>query len=166
MPPLTQEQIHQVVARHSLLVYRLAYARTGTRHDADDVYQEVFLRYIGAAPAFRDAEHEKAWFIRVTVNVCRNFWKSAWRRRTVALTEGTGPAADPLAEAEDGLKEALNDLPPRSRTVIHLHYEENMTAEEIAGALHMTAPAVRMLLSRARKKLKASLNGKEACVHA
>ncbi len=166
MDPQVREIIQSVIERHSLMVYRLAYVRTGTRHDADDIYQEVFLRYISASPSFTCPEHEKAWFIRVTVNVSRNFMKSAWRKRTVTLTEETGYMEDLYPGSASGLKEALAALPEKNRTVIHLHYFENMTAEEIAGVLHLTAPAVRMMLSRTRKKLKATINGEEACAHA
>lgn len=166
MEPQAREIIPSVIERHSLMVYRLAYVRAGTRHDADDIYQEVFLRYISASPTFTCPEHKKAWFIRVTVNVSRNLLKSAWRKRTVPLTEEVGYMEDLFSLSANGLKEALAALPEKSRTVIHLYYFENMTAEEIGGALHLTAPAVRMMLSRARKKLKATLNGEEACAHA
>lgn len=166
MDPQAREIIQSVIERHSLMVYRLAYVRAGTRHDADDIYQEVFLRYISSSPSFKCPEHEKAWFIRVTVNVSRNFLKSVWRKRTVTLTEEAGYMEDLYSGCTSGLKEALAALPEKSRTVIHLHYFENMTAEEIAGALHMNAPAVRMMLSRARKKLKATLDTEEACAHA
>jgi RNA polymerase sigma-70 factor (ECF subfamily) len=166
MEPQAREIIQSVIERHSLMVYRLAYVRTGTRHDADDIYQEVFLRYITASPAFTCPEHEKAWFIRVTVNVSRNFLKSAWRKRTVTLTEEAGYMEDMFPGSASGLKEALSALPEKSRMVIHLHYYENMTAEEIAAALHLTAPAVRMILSRARKKLKKTLRKEEAFAHA
>jgi RNA polymerase sigma-70 factor (ECF subfamily) len=166
METQTREIIQSVIERHSLMVYRLAYVRAGTRHDADDIYQEVFLRYISASPTFKCPEHEKAWFIRVTVNVSRNFLKSAWRKRAVTLTEEAGYMEDLIPGSASELREALAALPEKSRTVIHLHYFENMTAEEIAGALHLTAPAVRMILSRTRKQLKATLDGEEVCVHA
>lgn len=56
------------VRRYADTVYRLAYARTGSREDAEDVFQEVFLRYVRKKPTFKDEEHRKAWLIRVTVN--------------------------------------------------------------------------------------------------
>ena len=164
-PPQTEMHVQEIIRRHSLMVYRLAYARTGSRHDADDIYQEVFLRYVSASPAFASEEHEKAWFIRVTVNLCSNFLKSAWRKRTVGLTDGAGFMDDiPLEEYGD-LKAALQKLPVKSRAVIHLFYYENMAAEDIAKALAMPASSVRVMLSRTRRKLKTCLTGEEALQH-
>ena len=71
------------------MVYRIAYARTRSRFDADDIYQEVFLRMYKSAPVFNDAEHEKAWLIRASVNASVNLLKSAWRRLTVSQTAET-----------------------------------------------------------------------------
>lgn len=151
-----------LIDRHSLLVYRLAYVRTGNRYDADDIYQEVFLRCVNAKPQFRDEEHERAFLIRVTVNVSRNLLKSAWRRRSVPLFDQAGYMQDlPLHGEFDDLKDALQKLPKKRRTIIHLHYYENMTAEEIGKALHMPASSVRVDLSRTRAKLRIMLIGEE-----
>ena len=65
-----------VVACYGAMVYRLAYARLQNRHDADDIFQEVFLRYVRRGPVFASYEHGKAWFLRVTINCCKNFWMS------------------------------------------------------------------------------------------
>lgn len=66
----------EVVRRYADTVYRLAYARTGSRADAEDVFQEVFLRYVQKKPVFHDEEHRKAWLIRVTVNVSKSLMAS------------------------------------------------------------------------------------------
>ena len=79
------DSIHEIISTYSGLVYRLACARTGQRADAEDVFQEVFLRYVAARPDFHDAEHAKAWMIRTTVNVSINLLKSAWRRLCVPV---------------------------------------------------------------------------------
>jgi RNA polymerase sigma-70 factor, ECF subfamily len=157
------DSYQELIDRHSLLVYRLAYMRTGNKYDADDIYQEVFLRCVSAKPQFRDEEHERAYLIRVTVNVSKNLLKSAWHRRTAPLLNQEGYMQDQSLHGEcDDLKAALQALPKKSRTIIHLHYFENMTAEEIAKALHMPASSVRVDLSRTRRKLKIKLMGEEA----
>ena len=56
------------VRRWGPAVYRMAYAMVRSRHDADDVFQEVFLRFHRSAPQFESEEHRKAWLLRVTVN--------------------------------------------------------------------------------------------------
>lgn len=66
-----QSNDESVIRQYSGLVYRLAYARAGSRQDADEIYQEVFLRYLKKHPNLENETHAKAWFIRVTVN-CAN----------------------------------------------------------------------------------------------
>ena len=75
------------VERYGTMVYRLAYAQLHSRQDADDVFQEVFLRYHRAAPAFEGEEHRKAWLLRVTANCARSLAVAPWRKRHVALED-------------------------------------------------------------------------------
>lgn len=57
------DSVENVIQFYSGMVYRLAFARTGTKYDADEIFQEVFLRYIKKRPKFNDEEHRKAWLI-------------------------------------------------------------------------------------------------------
>ncbi len=84
---LAEESAGAVIEKYSNMVYRLAYARTGSRHDADDIYQEVFLRYFRRKPVFDSEEHRKAWLLRVTVNCSNSFLSAPWQRRTMGLPE-------------------------------------------------------------------------------
>ena len=59
-------------------IFRLAYARTGNRADAEDVMQETFLRLLRARPEFADRAHARAWLLRVAAN-CANDWFRAPR---------------------------------------------------------------------------------------
>ncbi len=149
-----EEQMKRVIALHGPMVYQLAVAQLRNRTDADDIYQEVFLRYLRAEPTFADTEHQKAWFIRVTVNCCKDLLKRACRR-DLPLTERE-PA--PEKEQED-LWEALYKLPEQQRLLIHLHYYEGYKAEEIGRILGMNPSTVRTGLKRARNKLKNILEG-------
>lgn len=142
----------EAVERYSDTVYRLAFSQMKCRSDADDVYQEVFLRYFHKRPAFASEEHRKAWFLRVTLNCCKKQWSSSWRRRTVPLEEGDG-FVFPEPEETD-LREQLLRLPARYRAVLHLFYYEDMTVEETARALGRKPATVRTQLTRARRLLK------------
>lgn len=75
-------QAEETVRRYSDMVYRLAFARTGNTADAEDVYQEVFLRYLRSDPQFTSEEHRKAWLLRVTINCAKKLHAAPWRRRT------------------------------------------------------------------------------------
>ena len=68
-------QAEETVRRYSDMVYRLAFARTGNTADAEDVYQEVFLRYLRSDPQFTSEEHRKAWLLRVTINCAKSFMR-------------------------------------------------------------------------------------------
>jgi RNA polymerase sigma-70 factor (ECF subfamily) len=132
------------------MVYRLAFFQMKNKNDADDVFQDVFFRYIRKKPHFDSTEHEKAWFIRVTINCCKNMYSSAWRRRTVPLDE-TIPYID--EEQTDILRE-LQKLPKKYIAVIHLFYYEDMSIDEISKAIGKSPSAVKMRLMRARNMLK------------
>ena len=140
----------EVFLQYRDTVYRLALARTGSIHNAEDVLQDVFLRYVRSAPLFLDEEHRKAWLLRVTVNCCSSLLGSAWRRHTVPMDENMG--ARPKEQSE--LWYILQSLSPTHRTVIHLFYYEGRSVREIAEILSLSESAVKVRLHRARSKLR------------
>ena len=137
------------VEQYGTMVYRLAYAQLRSRHDADDVFQEVFLRYHRAAPPFESEEYRKAWLLRVTANCANSLAASPWRKRSVPL-EDVYAYSD---QEESGLDAALAQLPAKYRSVIHLYYYEGYSTEEIARILGRRASTVRAQLTRARQTL-------------
>lgn len=95
---LTPVPDEAIIRQHADMVYRLAYAQTRSKSDADDIFQEVFLRYIQRKPDFVSEEHCKAWFLRVTVNCAKKHWESWWFRHTAPLEESI-PFQDPITTA-------------------------------------------------------------------
>ena len=150
------EWISLAMERYLDMVYRLAYARTGSKHDAEDVSQEVMLKLVKNASQIESEAHLKAWLIRVTVNQSNNLFRSAWRRLTAPLEEGLARVQE-VPEGDGRLEEALEKLSVNLRTVVHLHYYEEMSIGEIANAIGVRPDAVKMRLSRARKILKQQL---------
>ncbi|MDE6155397.1 MAG: RNA polymerase sigma factor, partial [Eubacterium sp.] len=59
-----------------VMLYKIAFLYTGSRDDSEDILQEVFMKYLYKSPSFKDDNHEKAWLIRVTKNMCIDFKKS------------------------------------------------------------------------------------------
>lgn len=149
-PLCMNDYTEKVIRYYSDMVYRLAFARTGTTHDADDVFQEVFFRYVKKQPVFQDEEHRKAWLIRVTINCSNNFWNSSWRKKTQKLTDAI------VFETEEtrDLYVELQQLPLKYREVIHLFYYENMSLEEISRTLNRKNSTIRAQLTRARSILR------------
>lgn len=154
------EQVSEMINRNSDMVYRLAFSMVKSVQDAEDVHQEVFIRYIRTNPLFESREHERAWFIRVTTNLCKNLWKSAWRQKMVSMDsleetqDGNAYVQQSLNEEEELLVETVKRLPFKYRVVVHLFYYEEMSLEEIAEALNLKSSNVRTRLTRARKMLR------------
>ena len=139
-----------IIKRNSNMVYKLAFSQMKNKDDADDVYQDVFCRYIKKKQIFESAEHEKAWFIRVTLNCCKTAMKSFWKTKTSELDENIEVS---YVDKKD-LSEALMKLPKRYNAVLHLFYYEDLSVDEIARTLEISNSNVRMLLTRARRALK------------
>ena len=152
---MTDKTPEQLVRAYGDMVYRLAYAQTRSRHDADDIFQEVFLRVVQRRPSFDSEAHEKAWLIRVTLNCLKSHWRAAWRRHDVPLDDRI-PCPAP---EERALDDALRRLSPKARTAVHLFYFEGYTAEEIARMGGEKPSAVRTRLTRARAQLRDLLKG-------
>lgn len=148
----TNDTAARIVKKHAETVYRVAFARTGSRADAEDIMQEVFLRFIRRAPVFESAEHEKAWFIRAAINCSNTLLGSAWRRRTVPYCDSTGGTCH--TESAGRATEAVAKLPENMRIVVHLFYYEDLPVAKIAEITGKTQVSVKTTLSRARKKLK------------
>jgi RNA polymerase sigma-70 factor (ECF subfamily) len=138
------------------MVYRLAFSQVGDKSNADDVFQEVFLRLHKSAVNFNDEQHIKAWLIRVTINESKRFLTSFWQRKVVELSE---TLSYELPEQSDDVINAVKSLPPKYAVVIHLFYYEEMSIREISKALKVKEPTVRSQLSRAREMLKPLLGG-------
>ncbi|MBQ8088115.1 MAG: RNA polymerase sigma factor [Clostridia bacterium] len=151
----TDQEIRLVVDRYAPMVYRLAYARTHSHTDAEDISQEVFLSLIRSNPDFEAEENRKAWLLRVTVNKANSLWRSSWRRRVQLSDAPLGEQAEPTAD--EALQNALDALLPQERTLIHLFYYEGYPSEEIAHMLGWKHATVRTRLFRARKRLKAQM---------
>lgn len=132
----------------------------------DDIHQEVFVRYICKQPKFESEEHEKAWFLRVTINLSKNWWKTAWRQKVVSMSEladagegretheGMGDGFTEKAAENEMLIETVKQLPKKYRIVIHLFYFEELSIEEISNVLQLKQSTVRTHLTRARQRLQ------------
>lgn len=140
-------------------VYRLAFSQLQNKADAEDVFQEAFLRYVEKAPQFQDEEHERAWLLRVTLNCCKDVFRSPFRKHRAQLEEAENlPVWDP---EEEQLLERLQKLSKKDRAVLHLFYWEDLTTEQVAKAVGCSPAAARQRLSRAREKLRRELDKEE-----
>lgn len=151
----TDVYINDVLTKYSNMVFRLALSRTKNKSDAEDIFQEVFLRLINKNPIFENEEHEKAWLIKVTVNCSRKLFTSSWFRRTVPLAQ---ELKFETKEKSD-VYYAVLDLPLKYRTVIHLFYYEDLSITQIGKVLSANESTIKSQLLRARQMLKPVLKG-------
>ena len=149
--------IKVILKNYSDMVYRLAFSRLKNKADAEDVFQEVFVKYIKSDKTFETDEHIKAWLIRVTVNCCKKLKKTAWFRYTVPLEEWSTELKNKDEYEKSEVYYAVMELPPKYRTIIHLFYYEDMQINEISSVLNMKKSTVLSQLHRARNMLRKKL---------
>lgn len=159
-----KEKILECYQQYKDMIYKLAWAYCKDKYQAEDAFQEVFFRYMKYHPRFKSAEHEKAWFIRITINVCKNLLRSKWNSDMMQLQEWDADEAFPREsnDAFDALKEAVLDLPEKYRIPIHLYYYEEYSVREIAQILRKSESTIQTQLQRGREKIKKRLEGSES----
>ena len=152
---MEQAQMAEIYDRLHDSVYRTALTYCRNVPDAEDIMHDVFLARFGREGTFPDAETEKAWMLRVTINRCKDLLKSSRRTRHVPLEEAETVCIENEAERE--VYEAVNALPVRYRMVVHLYYFEGYTVKEIGELTGTSESAVQTQLYRARKLLRTAL---------
>lgn len=142
--------LEENINKYKDMVYRLAFTYLKNSHDAEDITQEVFLKYVTLDKIFQSDEHLKSWLITVTINHCKNLLKSSWFKKTQPLDENIQFEQ----QKNSNLYHAVMTLSKDYRTVIYLFYYEDYSTKEIASMLGKNESTIRSHLARARKKLK------------
>ena len=160
---MDRARFESVAEKYLDSVYRAAVNYCKNADDAADAVQNAFFKLMTTDKVFEDDEHVHRWLIRVTINECKGFWRSFWRRNVISLdalhdenennpvfcqTDDHGSIS--LAE----IWNAVTALPAKYSIVLHLHYHEGYTVEEIAEILGLTPSNVLIRLHRGRTKLK------------
>lgn len=153
-----EQEVNRAVEEYSNMIRRLCMIHLKNYSDTEDIFQTVFLKYVLSSVVFENKEHEKAWFIRVTINACKDLLKSFFRSRVTSLDEVLEQAADMQEESREVLEVVLS-LPSKYREVVYLHYYEGYTASEIGRLLKKNVNTVYTLLTRSRQMLREKLGG-------
>ena len=155
----SEHEANLAIEKYSDMVKRICFLHLKNEFDTEDIFQNVFIKYLVYEGEFENAEHEKAWFAHVTINLCKDFLKSAFRKNTVSmeyLSENTPAAQD---EEKREVLRAVLSLPDKYKNAVYLHYYEGYTAGEIGKIIGKKENSVYTLLARAREKLKKILGG-------
>jgi len=149
--------MEEIIKRSENKMFRTALAIMGGKADAEDIVQDVFVKLFEKQPSFESPEHETAWLIRVTVNLCKSRLRSHWWKKSVPLLDDYPAQND---EQQDIIHTVLS-LPSKYRIVIHLFYYEGYSTKEIAEITKQKESTVREQLTRARRMLKIFLEGEQ-----
>lgn len=154
----SEQEVTRAIERYSDTVRRLCMIYLKNYADTEDIFQTVFLKYVLSSISFENDEHEKAWFIRVTINACKDLLKNFFRRHAVSLDEVIEQPAVLSPDYRD-VWEAVFSLPQKYRDVVYLHYFEDYTAPQISRILGKNVNTIYTLLTRSKKMLKEKLGG-------
>lgn len=132
--------------------------------DAEDVFQDVFLKYALRDAPFNDGAHEKTWLLRVAINACKDVLKSA-RRQNASVEElsDAGREGELGAESDDAtlglhaILDAMDALGDPPKTQLYLALYEGYTAREISQMTGMPEGTVYSWISRGKKLLREAL---------
>lgn len=154
--------IERAMAEHGDAVWRVCLMRLGSRADAQDAFQEVFLKYATHDDvAFQSAEHERAWLLRVASNHCVDMLRS--RSYATESLDELGEQPAPLELAQDPqaslweVGEALNRLPSDQRQALYLTVCEGYRAAEVAKMMGVPVNTVYSWVARGKKQLRGAL---------
>lgn len=136
-------------------IFRLAYSYTKNISDSEDITQNVFVKLYKHEDMFNNLDSDiKRWLVTVTINECKTYLLSTWKRKIFYLTEKEENILSQQTNSSDNLLEQILKLPKKYRTIIFLYYYEGYKIKEISKILKMSETNIQTILSRARKKLK------------
>jgi len=141
------------------MVFRTAYRITGNAADAEDVLQTVFLRLLRREPGAEALENAESYLRRAAINTALDVLRARQTERAVVLQDlPADPSQRDLPELRQALGRALAQLKPREREILWLAYVEGSSHREIAQVVGVRAASIRLLLFRARQKIRKLLH--------
>lgn len=158
MPSRSEQDFIRLVDQYSRLLTGLCVISLRDMHLAQDVVQETFLRAWRKWPLRPDTE--KAWLVRVSMNLCQDQQRRSWIRRI----DRSIPFDDLIIPVEPVNNDVIREvyaLPPKEREVIVMHYWGNLSAQEIAAALRISRASVYRIMDKAKQHLRIQLDDTE-----
>jgi RNA polymerase sigma factor, sigma-70 family len=161
-------EIEALIRQYGNDVLRTAYLYVRDLNTAEDIFQEVFIKVNRNLAAFEGNSSIKTWIIRITINTCKDYLKSAWNKRVVPMMEYQEDMIVSETDYEDVEKKDTRELvrktvlalPAKYKDVVLCVYFQDMTITEAASALNIAEGTAKSRLSRARQKLKTILEGR------
>lgn len=163
-PDSPEERIEDMVIRYQTPLLRLCYAYLHDAELARDAVQETFIKAYRNLGNYRETASEKTWLSRIAINTCKDMNRSGWfRHMDRSVTPDMLPEPAKPVEPEDrNLTMEIMRLPAKLREAALLCWLQGLTYSEAADALGISLQAIGNRLNRARKKLRAAMEGSEA----
>lgn len=169
--------LEELMAQYEMKVFGLAFRMTGSREDAEEIIQDVFLTVFQKIDGFRGGSKLSSWIYRIATNASLMRLRKRSKLREIPLEEELSPKmteegmiAEPvidwsqlpdeeLARKEllQRIDEAISNLPPDYRSVFVLRDIEELSAEETSQILEISIAALKSRLHRARLFLRKEL---------
>ena len=151
-------EVNQAIDKYANLITRICFLYLKNEADTQDVLQSVFLKYLKHDKPFESEEHEKAWFIRVSINACKDILKNFFHSHIVSLDKVEQVFLTESPQHPEVL-EAVLSLPQKYRSVIYLYYYEGYKETEIAMILKKKVNTIYTWMFQAKRLLKKQLGG-------
>ena len=159
-----EEEITRMVNEHQLALLRLCFTYLHDRELARDAVQETFLKAFRNLDSFRGESSEKTWLIKIAMNCCRDYRRSAWYRyidKRVSIDQLPILSSAPPSDDHITLTMAIMKLKPKYMETVLLYFYEGYPIKEIAKMLNLTEAAVSSRIHKAKQKLRTELEGGE-----
>lgn len=160
--------IEALIRQYGNDVLRTAYMYVKDIHTAEDIFQEVFIKVNQKLSTFEGNSSIKTWIIRITINTCKDYLKSAWSRKVVPMMEYQEDSIVSETDFDDVEKQDTKELimkeilslPSKYKDIVLCVYYQQMSLTEAANVLSIAEGTAKSRLSRARKRLKELLEGR------
>lgn len=161
--PSNLPDMERLVEQYGNTMLRMCCVYLGDEHLAADAVQDAYIKIYRAWRDFDSPAAEKAWVMRVVINVCKDYLRSAWKRRVSLVDEYPEIAAPQTntdaCDKQGRLYHEIQALKPKYKQVILLHYYEDLSVNEIARILNAPQSTISVRLRRAKAILQDRLEG-------
>lgn len=154
----SEEEVSNAIELYGDMIRRICFMHMKKETDVDDVFQNVYFKYAVNDVEFTSLDHEKAWFIRVSMNECKSILRR-WFHRNVDLYDDFSAFGMKEQPQQPELLTTVWKLKEQYRNVIYLYYYEGYKIKEIAEMLHRNENTIHTWMKRAKEQLKEMLGG-------
>ena len=155
---MKNEDVVRLFDAYSDDLYRFAVYYSGSKHDAEDIVQDVFLKLLGNHVDFKPGR-EKTFLLTMTANKCKDYLKSASRLTGVDLESAENELLyfDDFNERNKAVFDELMNLDGQFRMPIYLHFYAGYSYKDIAGILKISESAVGVRINRGKALMRIGL---------